>query len=510
MKSINKEYLGTATYCPEDNKLRFYPDARLSKEDYERVEKAGFKWAPKQNLFVKPKWGPIAEDLMLEWCGSIDDEDMTPEDRAADRAERFAMYRDKRRAEAHEHADSFDNGPSVHGYQSEKRAERAAARHDRQRVKAYTQWGKAEYWQMRTKGVISNALYKAAPHVRRNRILRIEAEQRANRKEYEKAVFVYDAWKNVANEQDQQKAFKTAENLAGCYSGFSFDYKHPRKDQKNSLWRLLTQEDDPITPHEAAELYSSRHYDPRDPDTYTNRYNKHYTLRLAYENQMLEAEGGKVSEVEMIAGGFIGKHQIHKINKSPVTGLVVSVGLYAPHPWDKSKPWAVRSFNIQKLSREAYRAPTTEELEAFNKLKEADKAEQKAINTLKPKLLNPDKESAERLQSIWNSKAKSLYEEYQPTQVRELTQAQYSTRSKGSYSYYSTVELKEDGHIKSKHWNSNDDKLKTACKVRQCPAGASFTHQAPCVIVITDKPRHKLPEFHEITVPTPEAEKVTA
>lgn len=69
------EYLGTATYSPEDNKLRLYPDARLSKEDYARFKAAGFKWAPKQELFVAPMWTPERADLLEETCGEIGDED---------------------------------------------------------------------------------------------------------------------------------------------------------------------------------------------------------------------------------------------------------------------------------------------------------------------------------------------------------------------------------------------------------------------------------------------------
>ena len=65
----------TATYCPEDNKLRLYSDARLGAETYARVKAAGFKWAPKQELFVAPMWTPDREDLLLELCGEIGDED---------------------------------------------------------------------------------------------------------------------------------------------------------------------------------------------------------------------------------------------------------------------------------------------------------------------------------------------------------------------------------------------------------------------------------------------------
>ena len=40
----------TATYSPEDNKLRLYAFSRLDTETYERVKAEGFKWAPKQDL----------------------------------------------------------------------------------------------------------------------------------------------------------------------------------------------------------------------------------------------------------------------------------------------------------------------------------------------------------------------------------------------------------------------------------------------------------------------------
>ena len=46
----------TATYSPEDNKLRLYPSGRLPGDTYARVKAAGFKWAPKQQLFVAPAW----------------------------------------------------------------------------------------------------------------------------------------------------------------------------------------------------------------------------------------------------------------------------------------------------------------------------------------------------------------------------------------------------------------------------------------------------------------------
>ena len=115
-----------ATYSPEDNKLRLYAVSRLDNDTYQRVKKAGFRWAPKQELFVAPSGGPDREDLLLELAGEIGDENYSTTDRAADRAERFSVYRDKRRAEAHGHADAFDAEPGVFGHQNRARAERQA------------------------------------------------------------------------------------------------------------------------------------------------------------------------------------------------------------------------------------------------------------------------------------------------------------------------------------------------------------------------------------------------
>src|SRR6266545_3807456 len=89
----------TATYSPEDNKLRLYSIARLSRDLYDRVKAAGFIWAPKQELFVAPMWTPEREDLLLELCGEIGDEDTSLVERAEARAERFEDYSEHRQAD---------------------------------------------------------------------------------------------------------------------------------------------------------------------------------------------------------------------------------------------------------------------------------------------------------------------------------------------------------------------------------------------------------------------------
>jgi hypothetical protein len=90
----------TATYSPEDNKLRLYSSTHLDRELYARVRGAGFIYAPKQEFFVAPTWTPEREDLLIELCGEIDDEDTSLVERAEERADRFVDYKDKRISDA--------------------------------------------------------------------------------------------------------------------------------------------------------------------------------------------------------------------------------------------------------------------------------------------------------------------------------------------------------------------------------------------------------------------------
>ncbi|HHR1292681.1 TPA: DUF3560 domain-containing protein, partial [Klebsiella pneumoniae] len=88
------------TYSPDDNKLRLYASLRLDEETYSLINKAGFRWAPKQELFVAPAWTPGREDVLLSLAGDIEDEDSTLFDRQEQRAGRFSDYSDRRAVES--------------------------------------------------------------------------------------------------------------------------------------------------------------------------------------------------------------------------------------------------------------------------------------------------------------------------------------------------------------------------------------------------------------------------
>ncbi len=424
----------TATYSPDDNKLRLYTDGMMPDSDLESVKSHGFIWAPKQEFWVAPRWTPEREDFLLSLCGEIEDEDVSHEERSADRADRFGDYRDKRRGEAHGHADTFDAGPAAFGHQNARRAERQASRHDRHRGRACSQWSKAEYWQERTAGVIRHAMHKSNPKVRRSRILRLETESRR------------------------------------CVAG--------------------------------------------------GRWAAHYTLRLEYERAMLANEGGSVADVDMVVGGFIGSYQIHGLNKSNATGKVVSVKVYADEPWYRGEPVkradgtfgaprTLQSLNIQRFGEDAYRAPADEELATFKREKaeraQVAKATRKA--NPKPKLLNPTDADAERLMAALNARGKANHDankgqygaDYEPAEVRRVTQAQYSEASGGSYSSLETRTVHNFGGIMARKssnlWTStgqayNDALGPIVCKVRTWYA--SGWHTPNHLIILKDKPQKPL------------------
>ena len=507
------EYDGQATYCPEDNKIRLYV-GRVPRDEYEALRADGWTSTPKQDCDFVAKWTTSREDTALEYAGYIGDEDQSPEDRAADRAERFAGYRDKRRAEAHGHADTFDAGPAVHGHQSRDRAERAARRHDRQRFHAVNQWSKAEYWQTRTAGVISHALHKSCAHVRRGRILKLEAELRKTEKDRDELKKSFDLWQKVQAEPDAEKAYKLAYMLAN-YSGCWGRYKHPRADVEYSLYSLLTYEPDKITGHEAAALWldGGSAANVCRPGSRWARQIDHLKNRLSYERQMLENEGGSAGNVEMVPGGRIGKYLIHKVNKSNATGAVVSVVVMAPagtfgYNWQKTTKDTLQKVNIQRAGESIYTPPTPEYLEELKTAKEKQKTATQARNAKAPKLINPTPEDAQRLQDAINAKNLNSItcsysrKNFKPLEVIQMTQAEYSAKSKGTYARYSSYFLMTGPVLRpanSTHWNDKAERV-TVCKIRT---------KYDQIVVITDKPQKPLPCW---TMPeeAPKAEPATA
>lgn len=204
----------SATYSPEDNKLRLYSATRLDKETYDRVRAAGFIWAPKQDLFVAPMWTPEREDLLTELCGEIGDEDTSLAERTEQRAERFENYSERRAADAesahaavHKIADGIPFGqPILVGHHSEKRARKDAEKIQNGMDRAVKMWDESKYWKARAAGAIHAAKYKELPQVRFRRIKGLEAEIRRCRAEFTPAdnpphIIMQEPWRKSDGEK---------------------------------------------------------------------------------------------------------------------------------------------------------------------------------------------------------------------------------------------------------------------------------------------------------------------
>lgn len=193
----------TATYSPEDNKLRLYALRRLDAETFARVKAHGFRWAPKQELFVAPAWSPSREDLLLELADEIGDEDTSLVERAeakADRLEDLAERRKVEAAAANKAVDTiagrFAGGqPILVGHHSEKKARKDAERIESGMRKVVRLWDQASYWQSRAQGALHLAKYKERPDVRARRIKSLEAELRKVERSIKENSFALKAWR---------------------------------------------------------------------------------------------------------------------------------------------------------------------------------------------------------------------------------------------------------------------------------------------------------------------------
>lgn len=260
----------TATYDPGDNKMRLRSTGRLDRETYDRVKAAGFGWAPKQELFVAPMWTPEREDILLELCGEIGDEDTSLVDRAEDRAERFEEYSDKREADAERAhaavasiADNIPLGqPIMVGHHSEKRARKDAERIRNGMAKAVRMWETSKYWERRAKGALFHAKYKELPGVRQRRIKGLEADRRKHVRARERSMALTKLW---------AKDGLTLERATAIAGRFEYGVYSDLSDGK-------------ITAEEARERATKAHTRTCE---WSERWIAHIDLRLAYERAML-------------------------------------------------------------------------------------------------------------------------------------------------------------------------------------------------------------------------------
>ena len=316
----------TATYSPEDNKIRLFSIARLDSETYNRVIKAGFKWAPKQELFVTPMWTPTREDLCIELAGEIGDEDTTLVERAEAKAERLENLSERRTQDAdraqkavHAIADGIPFGqPILVGHHSERHARKDAEKIENGMRKAVECWKAAQYWQDRAKGAIRLAKYKERPDVRARRIKGLEADKRKEERSQTDAQKFLKAY-----EDPQARTAKLRDGrdllpalLQTWEGGLSYENQTRVKNEELPF-------------EEALSMATSA---KRATVANTQRWIDHLSNRIAYERAMLDEQGGTVTEkTGPEKGGAVrcwcapgngrGWAYIQKVNKVSVTVL---------------------------------------------------------------------------------------------------------------------------------------------------------------------------------------------
>jgi predicted RNA methylase len=288
-----------ATYSPDDNKLRLYPANRLDEGTYAEAKALGFKWAPKQQLFVAPMWTPQREDFLTSLAGEIEDEDTSLSDRAAERADRFDGFSERRakdavsaRAAVAEISDNIPLGqPILIGHHSERHARKHAQQIERGMERAVKMWETSKYWEDRAAGAIAHAKYKERPDVRARRIKTIEADKRKSEKAINESRQQLDWW------NDQKLTKELATKIAGAYTLYGkfpvADFprtKEGASPYEGDMTYYYALQDDIVTMEYARDRYIKHH---TRRIAWQERWLQHYNNRLTYEKAML-AESGYV------------------------------------------------------------------------------------------------------------------------------------------------------------------------------------------------------------------------
>ncbi|EKQ8001210.1 DUF3560 domain-containing protein [Raoultella ornithinolytica] len=305
-QEIGQVYRGT--YSPDDNKLRLYASLRLDEETYKKVHDAGFRWAPKQGLFMAPAWTPGREDVLLSLAGDIGDEDSTLFDRQEQRAERFNDYSDKRAGESERelaHVDALASAipfgqPILVGHHSERRARRDAQRIENGMKRAVMLFERAEYWEERAQASLRHAKYKERPDVRYRRIKKIEAELRKAEKHIARSEKYLTMWRAQTLDLKMALLVSNYDHISAC---FTLD-KYPRPAEKSqyegsrSLYSALSEEI--ITFEQARDMAIRGH---ERAIRHQQRWVNHYRNRLSYERAMLNESGGVVTRTQEFEPG---------------------------------------------------------------------------------------------------------------------------------------------------------------------------------------------------------------
>jgi hypothetical protein len=331
--------IGRGTYSPDDNKLRLYSEGKLSDEDVHRLKVNGFRWAPGQKLWVAPAWTPPREDLLLDLCGEIQDEDTSLVERAEQRAQAFETFAEHREADAARASGTADRiagmiplgQPILVGHHSEGRARRDQERIHNNTRKAIKFWDQAKYWKHRATAAVRHARYKADPQVRARRIKELEKQERAHKSSIRTFNMHMQSFDVLNDQQRLERYLVLCAGLIGSFPTMEgdkpphsegpdlYDLLDPNSHAREQGWYVPRDFEKDIKPHVLRVLASQK--------AKAERWLEHYQGRLGYERAMLEASGRLPADNGLEPGGAVkcssspsgGFNKILKVNKSTVS-----------------------------------------------------------------------------------------------------------------------------------------------------------------------------------------------
>lgn len=470
-----------ATYSPEDNKIRLYASSRLDAETYARVKDAGFKWAPKQELFVAPKWTPAREDLAIELAGEIEAEEMTLAERAEIKAERLENLAHKRHREAEvnsRYADELSQAfymgqPILVGHHSERKARKTQERMHSAQSKAVKAEKAANYWLYRATGVECFANMKNDPRTRANRIKTLLAELRDLQRDVNRAYKALEIWSKLTTDEQIRHALgwmDSRETMSG--------------------WETLSKVDKGELAPADARLKCIANAESVINGSNRKRWIDHILNRLAFERSMLGDVPRFTGELTpVIIQAFAREHGAEKPKCT-----IADEGFYlleSPVPL----PAHISDNSWLELNGDEWR----DVMQACGYTVPNPKPRRVSSKPAPVALVNPTPEQAEQLQRIWNLHMRAacqgqLYVTAKENEVKAITQAAYSHNSKGTYSKYEAVEIGADGRRIEWKWQRMERVLSGVPVARiRIYSGGYETHKPRAVVHISDKPSKMLP-----------------
>lgn len=300
-----------ATYSPDDNKLRLYPLHRLDEATYARVKEAGFKWAPKQALFVAPAWTPSREDLLVSLAGDIEDEECTLFERQEERAERFNDYSEKRATESEQTLNAVDalasavpfGQPILVGHHSERRARNNAKKIENGMQRAVMLFERAGYWEERAAASLQHARYKERSDVRYRRIKGIEADLRKSEKTINDSEKRLKLWRSENLDLNMALAVSNYEHISCSFPLAKYPRPADKSQYEGYMGLYSAMKEDIITAQQARDIAISWH---ERTIRHQQRWATHYRHRLSYERAMLDEKGGVFTRTqEFQPGGLV-------------------------------------------------------------------------------------------------------------------------------------------------------------------------------------------------------------